>query len=111
MDHPGVILKHFRADEHSNGTTNDDDVNAETPGENGNDENEDYENGNESDDDDDDDEDDTSFNVNYGVVTAIRALAVKGRYRVRHQVSSKVLLKYFMAVPLQLLCSQARIQL
>ena len=110
MDHPGVILKHFRADEHSNGTTNDDDVNAETPGENGNDENEDYENGNESDD-DDDDEDDTSFNVNYGVVTAIRALAVKGRYRVRHQVSSKVLLKYFMTVPLQLLCSQARIQL
>ena len=62
-------VKCFRADENSNGATNDDEVNAETLGENGND----------SEEDDDGDADDDAFNVNYGVVTAIRALAVKGR--------------------------------
>ena len=63
-------LQHFRAAEQSDGTATNEEVNAE----NGDDEN----------DDDDDDEsvdgeaDDDVFNVNYGVVTAIRALAVKG---------------------------------
>ena len=57
-------------DDHSNGNSN---------GENGNKNGDDCNGGDdESDDDEDYDDDEDAFNVNYGVVTAIRALAVKG---------------------------------
>ena len=59
----------FRVDDHSNGNSN---------GENGNENGDDCNGDDESDDDEDYDDDEDTFNVNYGVVTAIRALAVKG---------------------------------
>ena len=57
-------------DDHSNGNSNGENGNKNGDDCNGDDD--------ESDDDEDYDDDEDTFNVNYGVVTAIRALAVKG---------------------------------
>ena len=57
-------------DDHSNGNSNRENGNKNGDDCNGDDD--------ESDDDEDYDDDEDTFNVNYGVVTAIRALAVKG---------------------------------
>ena len=59
----------FRVNDHLSGNSN---------GENGHEHGDDCNGDDDSDDDEDDADEENTFNVNYGVVTAIRALAVKG---------------------------------